>query len=207
MQASHHIGKVVVTFAPEFDPLGAPLTEMPPIAKSDATYLVTGGFSGLGLRTAWWLVRHGARHLALLSRRGAAGTPGADSILELSLPLRAYPSPRPPCDVADAAAVRRYARLDRSAHAAAARHRTRGDGDRGRTALRPGARPIASRIWRRRSAARCSCTRRHALMRSIFSSCIPRPRRCSAIPARPRTSPPMWRSRRSRPNAGRSACR
>jgi phthiocerol/phenolphthiocerol synthesis type-I polyketide synthase C len=104
MQASHHIGKVVVTFAPEFDPLGAPLTEMPPIAKSDGTYLITGGLSGLGLRTAWWLVRHGARHLALLSRRGAAGTPGADSIL-LEFAAAGVSVAAPACDVADPAAV------------------------------------------------------------------------------------------------------
>ncbi|MGO9930690.1 MAG: beta-ketoacyl synthase N-terminal-like domain-containing protein, partial [Steroidobacteraceae bacterium] len=72
MQGSRHIGKVIVTFAPDFDPLGAPRADVPPVARPDATYVVTGGLSGFGLRTAWWLVRHGARHLALLSRRGAA---------------------------------------------------------------------------------------------------------------------------------------
>jgi NAD(P)-dependent dehydrogenase (short-subunit alcohol dehydrogenase family) len=37
----------------------------------DGTFLITGGTGGLGLGLARWLVAHGARHLALLSRRGA----------------------------------------------------------------------------------------------------------------------------------------
>lgn len=38
--------------------------------RPDATYLVVGGLSGLGLATAAWLVRLGARHLVLAGRRG-----------------------------------------------------------------------------------------------------------------------------------------
>jgi phthiocerol/phenolphthiocerol synthesis type-I polyketide synthase C len=105
MQASRHIGKVVVTFAPDFEPLGFPLAEPPPVAKPDATYVVTGGLSGFGLSTAWWLVRHGARHLALLSRRGAAATPDAGKILE-QFAAAGVTVTAPACDVADAAAVR-----------------------------------------------------------------------------------------------------
>jgi NAD(P)-dependent dehydrogenase (short-subunit alcohol dehydrogenase family)/acyl carrier protein len=41
----------------------------PPIAfRSDATYLVTGGFGGLGAVVARWMVERGARHLALVGR-------------------------------------------------------------------------------------------------------------------------------------------
>jgi NAD(P)-dependent dehydrogenase (short-subunit alcohol dehydrogenase family)/acyl carrier protein len=105
MQASRHIGKVVVTFAPDFDPLGAPLPQLAPVAKADATYVVTGGLSGFGLRSAWWLERHGARHLALLSRRGADDTPGADEILQ-QFAAAGVSVVAPPCDVADAGAVR-----------------------------------------------------------------------------------------------------
>ncbi|HEY0677811.1 MAG TPA: SDR family NAD(P)-dependent oxidoreductase, partial [Chitinophagaceae bacterium] len=36
--------------------------------RSDATYLVTGGLGALGLKTAEWLVKMGARHLVLLGR-------------------------------------------------------------------------------------------------------------------------------------------
>ncbi|MFY1828321.1 SDR family NAD(P)-dependent oxidoreductase [Myxococcus fulvus] len=35
---------------------------------ADATYLITGGLGGLGLRCARWLAKEGARHLALLGR-------------------------------------------------------------------------------------------------------------------------------------------
>lgn len=40
-----------------------------PIARSDATYVVTGGTGGLGLMVAGRLVARGARHVALLARR------------------------------------------------------------------------------------------------------------------------------------------
>ncbi|KAG1580834.1 hypothetical protein G6F46_015455 [Rhizopus delemar] len=37
---------------------------------ADATYLVTGGLGGFGLRTAQWLADKGARNLILISRSG-----------------------------------------------------------------------------------------------------------------------------------------
>jgi phthiocerol/phenolphthiocerol synthesis type-I polyketide synthase C len=103
MQASRHIGKVVVSFAPDFAPLEPRSAELPSIAEADATYVVTGGLSGFGLRTAWWLVRHGARHLALLTRRGAA-TPGAQTILD-EFAAAGVTVQAPACDLADAAQV------------------------------------------------------------------------------------------------------
>jgi NADPH:quinone reductase-like Zn-dependent oxidoreductase/acyl carrier protein len=85
MQQSKQIGKVVVTYN-----LGAPVlaqsnSEVRPTANkplsgqqlntathltlhADASYLVTGGARGFGLRTAKWLVDKGARHVVLLSR-------------------------------------------------------------------------------------------------------------------------------------------
>ncbi len=66
MAQGKHIGKIVVTLdAAEVD------VEPPPLAiRADATYLVTGGTGGLGLECAAWLVKKGARNVALLSRRG-----------------------------------------------------------------------------------------------------------------------------------------
>lgn len=71
MQQSKQIGKVVVTYG-----LGAPVlthdsaeahtTQL--VLHPDASYLVTGGARGFGLRTAQWLVDKGARHVVLLSR-------------------------------------------------------------------------------------------------------------------------------------------
>ncbi|MET9418728.1 SDR family NAD(P)-dependent oxidoreductase [Streptomyces klenkii] len=82
LQHSRHIGKVVVAFDPlDEPPLVQPLTR-PPRLDPSGTYLVTGGTSGFGAASAQWLADLGARHIALVSRRGAdapeAGTVLAD---------------------------------------------------------------------------------------------------------------------------------
>ncbi len=47
----------------------------PPIEfRSDATYLITGGFGGLGVAVARWMIERGARHLALLGRNAPKDT-------------------------------------------------------------------------------------------------------------------------------------
>ncbi|HLF25322.1 MAG TPA: SDR family NAD(P)-dependent oxidoreductase, partial [Anaerolineae bacterium] len=56
--------------------LTAPLDAL--TIRPDASYLITGGLSGLGLKTARWLVARGARHLALMGR-----TPRPDAAREL----------------------------------------------------------------------------------------------------------------------------
>ena len=40
----------------------------------DATYLITGGLGGIGLKVAQWMVEQGAKHLVLLGRSGASST-------------------------------------------------------------------------------------------------------------------------------------
>ncbi|MHB8478450.1 MAG: SDR family NAD(P)-dependent oxidoreductase [Casimicrobiaceae bacterium] len=106
MQASRHLGKIVVTFPPDFAPQAPALAAAPPMAiRADATYLVSGGLTGLGLRTAHWLVDRGARHLLLLSRRGGAGTPEAAAQL-LDFAERGVTVAVPACDVADARQLR-----------------------------------------------------------------------------------------------------
>lgn len=51
--------------------------------QADATYLVTGGLHGLGLESARWLARRGARHLVLVGRSAAADTSTAEVLREL----------------------------------------------------------------------------------------------------------------------------
>ncbi len=41
-----------------------------PALRADASYLITGGLSGLGLSLATWMVSQGARHLVLMGRSG-----------------------------------------------------------------------------------------------------------------------------------------
>ncbi|MDN7142930.1 SDR family NAD(P)-dependent oxidoreductase [Pseudomonas sp. JQ170] len=74
MQQARQIGKIVVTYGNPIEQLVE--TRQQPVQhlqlSGDATYLVTGGVGGFGLRTAQWLVDKGARHLVLLGRRGPA---------------------------------------------------------------------------------------------------------------------------------------
>ncbi len=86
MQQARQIGKVVIDLA---HPPHGINTAPPPThwtAAADATYIVAGGLGGFGLATATWLVERGARHLALLGRRGA-DTPGVTPALQA---LRAH---------------------------------------------------------------------------------------------------------------------
>ena len=64
MAQAKHIGKVVLTQDTE--------AHRPGIVDPGATYLITGGLRGLGLLTAEWLVKRGARHLVLIGRSAAS---------------------------------------------------------------------------------------------------------------------------------------
>ena len=48
----------------------APIGESAIGFRADASYLITGGTGGLGVRLARWMAEHGARHLVLTSRHG-----------------------------------------------------------------------------------------------------------------------------------------
>jgi phthiocerol/phenolphthiocerol synthesis type-I polyketide synthase C len=85
MQQARQIGKIVVTYR-----TGIPAS--PPAARSapqrlqltgDASYLITGGLGGFGLKTAEWLVDRGARHLVLLGRRGAGAEEAQSALARL----------------------------------------------------------------------------------------------------------------------------
>ncbi|MGB3298648.1 MAG: L-histidine N(alpha)-methyltransferase, partial [Phormidesmis sp.] len=80
MQQAQHIGKIVLDVARSTEP--SALNAESPVVTADGTYLITGGTGGLGLATAEWLVEQGARHLALLSRRGLAKNSAVDSWIE-----------------------------------------------------------------------------------------------------------------------------
>ena len=68
MTTGQHQGKLVLkappaSVAPEF-----PIADVRPLFDPDATYLVTGGLGGFGLRLLPYLVASGARHLTLMDR-------------------------------------------------------------------------------------------------------------------------------------------
>ena len=67
MTRAAYRGKIVLTM--ENDRVRS-LPERFATFRSDRSYLISGGASGFGLQIAKWMVEHGARHLALLSRSG-----------------------------------------------------------------------------------------------------------------------------------------
>ncbi|TDH59842.1 SDR family NAD(P)-dependent oxidoreductase, partial [Dankookia rubra] len=102
LQASGHIGKLVVRPPP---PAAAPL-RLPALQQAArGTVLVIGGTQGFGLAAARWLAGQGVRHLALLSRRGAA-TPGAEAAVR-DLAAQGATATLIACDATDAAALGR----------------------------------------------------------------------------------------------------
>ena len=65
MAQARHVGKIVLRAADAVASQGRGV----PIADGTGTYWITGGLGALGLETARWLVRRGARHLVLSGRR------------------------------------------------------------------------------------------------------------------------------------------
>ncbi len=85
MQHSKQVGKVVVTSPGATASMVVSTAPFDRLAlRSDATYLVTGGTSGFGLRTAQWLAGRGARSLVLASRRGVLTDEGRSIVAGLT---------------------------------------------------------------------------------------------------------------------------
>ena len=110
MQQAKQIGKIVVTYQQGLKADIKNKVESNNLQLSpDATYLVTGGLGGFGLRTAEWLIEKGAKHLLLISRRGPSSTE-ADELLQKcqtkGISVRAEA-----CDVTDRPALTRLINL------------------------------------------------------------------------------------------------
>lgn len=104
MQQSRQIGKVVVSFEGEpIQPTFPAKTQANLQLSSDVSYLITGGLSGFGLKTAAWLTEKGAKHLVLLSRSGKAPEEDQKTLQQLEacgIKLHTYA-----CDVTDKVAL------------------------------------------------------------------------------------------------------
>ncbi len=72
LQRAKNIGKVVLIM-PEVKPFKI---------DPEASYLITGGLGGLGRKVAEWLVKQGAKHLVLASRRASQKIEIPDTIIE-----------------------------------------------------------------------------------------------------------------------------
>lgn len=53
------------------------------VHRHDRSYVITGGLGGFGLALADWLVKHGAKHLLLTSKRGLRNGSQAKAIATL----------------------------------------------------------------------------------------------------------------------------
>ncbi|MEV5341522.1 SDR family NAD(P)-dependent oxidoreductase [Streptomyces sp. NPDC052676] len=102
LRHSRHLGKVVVTFS-ETEPVEVHQPARSASLDPEATYLISGGLSGLGAATARHLADRGARHLALIGRRGAA-SPEAPALLE-DLGRRGAQATAHAADVTDSQAI------------------------------------------------------------------------------------------------------
>lgn len=85
MQQAKQVGKIIVTYEQGLK-ADIPILQSQPIQElklnPEATYMVTGGLGGFGLRTARWLVEKGAKHLILMSRRGNSSDESAEFLNE-----------------------------------------------------------------------------------------------------------------------------
>jgi acyl transferase domain-containing protein/NADPH:quinone reductase-like Zn-dependent oxidoreductase/acyl carrier protein len=104
MQQSRHIGKIVVTYKSGMYPMHTARQEKRRLELSaDASYLVTGGLSGFGLKTAEWLVSRGARNLVLVGRRGLVTPEARAAVADLECAgVRVHAAA---CDITDIKAL------------------------------------------------------------------------------------------------------
>jgi len=91
MAQGKHIGKIVIGFD-NCEVEAVEHVDDSPAVRDDKTYLITGGLGGLGLSVAHWLVDQGARHLALMGRRGASAKvqPAVDSLRDAGAEVRVF---------------------------------------------------------------------------------------------------------------------
>ena len=68
MTTGQHQGKLALTAPPTATDPGFGIADTRPFLDPDATYLVTGGLGGFGLRFVPYLIAVGARHLTLMDR-------------------------------------------------------------------------------------------------------------------------------------------
>ncbi|HRH56313.1 MAG TPA: SDR family NAD(P)-dependent oxidoreductase [Chitinophagales bacterium] len=71
MNTSKHIGKIVIDFSAKED---VAIIQLPLQFQKDATYLLTGGYGGLGLTFTEWMFKNNARNFILIGRNKPADT-------------------------------------------------------------------------------------------------------------------------------------
>ena len=111
-RAGRFVARVMPVSAPKEDPFRF---------RPDATYLITGGFGGIGLQLARWMAENGARHLALLGRHPDPTSDEIRAIEGLGARVIALEG-----DVADDAVMREHLRVLQKCTATAGHYACRG---------------------------------------------------------------------------------
>ena len=102
MQQAGHIGKIVIR--PPAVPENVP-TKREISFDGEAVYVVAGGFGGFGAALLHRLADHGAKSLAVLSRRGASSEDAQEVLAQLTkrgISIKGYA-----CDITNEAAVKK----------------------------------------------------------------------------------------------------
>lgn len=103
MQSGKHIGKLVIE--PHSTDV-VPVVKPPKSASkfvADATYVVSGGFGGLGQEIIRWMVSQGARNLIVTSRQGAVDASAKALVADLE--EQGIKILGPACDITDQASL------------------------------------------------------------------------------------------------------
>jgi NAD(P)-dependent dehydrogenase (short-subunit alcohol dehydrogenase family) len=109
MQTGKHSGKVVIAVSEDAQANVVPVLPRKPAEvelDDKASYVLCGGFGGIGRSCAKMMVAHGARHLVFLSRSGAS-TPQAQSLVR-GLQSKGVKVDDVKCDSTDQAQVRDF---------------------------------------------------------------------------------------------------
>ena len=87
MQGGHHIGKIVIAVRSKDGSINVDMSSMKKAKElrldRSASYLLVGGFGGLGRSVSRYLVQHNARHLTFLSRSAGTNEQNRDFVREL----------------------------------------------------------------------------------------------------------------------------
>jgi NADPH:quinone reductase-like Zn-dependent oxidoreductase/acyl transferase domain-containing protein len=103
MQSGKHIGKLVIEA--HDDDVVPVVTPPKPATKfsPNATYVVSGGFGGLGREIIRWMVKQGARNLIVTSRQGAEEESAKAFVADLQ--RKGVTVATPACDITDKKAL------------------------------------------------------------------------------------------------------
>lgn len=112
MQGGQHMGRIVVV--PQDREVVPKTLRQNPIWKfsADASYLIVGGFGGLGRAILPWMARKGARHIVVLSRKGPISI-AAQEVISM-LQDQGVMIHAPPCDVSSQEELESALRVVRS---------------------------------------------------------------------------------------------